>query len=214
MTCEVCGGRSHLMHAEGDRLRCDHCGYTVETRRPPLMIVTGAAGSGKSTLCQRLARSIGDVVAIDVDIFDGELASVVTPNHDYPAFWRSLMRLAHEIGENGLPVVYCGVMLPDQVLTNADMLALFRSVHFLGLVSDDEVLRNRISRRVDAQAAVVSIDFHLDFNARIRACAPSANMTLIDAGLPRDEVEVAATEWIRSVLDDTASHAWVSPSDS
>jgi len=51
-----------------------------------LLVVTGAAGSGKSTLCTRLAGTIPGVVLLDADIFAVDLVSVVPPNQDYQAF--------------------------------------------------------------------------------------------------------------------------------
>jgi len=53
----------------------------------------------------------------------------VSPNHDYPAFWRSLMRLAHEISQNGVAVAYFGITEPEQVLANEDLLAYFDGRH-------------------------------------------------------------------------------------
>ena len=84
------------------------CGGRRAFIRAPLMVIAGAGGSGKSTLCYRLAGSIDDVVVVDADVFAEDLVSVVSPNRDYPSFWRSLMQFAHEISQNGVVVAYFG----------------------------------------------------------------------------------------------------------
>lgn len=94
------------------------------------MVVTGTAGIGKSTLCVRRAGSIPGAVLLDADGHALDLVSVAPPNQDYVAFWRSMMRLAHEVAQNNVAVVYFSVMLPEQILTNGDVLRYFDSVHF------------------------------------------------------------------------------------
>ena len=129
-TCEVCGRRSvfpDLIPAVGDVLRCPHCAGERPFVRPPLLVVTGAAGVGKSTLCARLAGTVPGAVLLDADIVAEDLISVVPPNQDYPAFWRSMMRLAHELAQNDVVVVYFSTMMPEQVLGNRDVLGQFRA---------------------------------------------------------------------------------------
>src|SRR6266480_2545861 len=109
-TCEACGRRSAfpgLIPAVGDVLRCPRCA--------------------------RLAGTIRGAVLLDADVFAEDLVSVVPPNQDYPAFWRSMMRLAHELAQNNVVVVYFSTMLPEQLLANTDALNYFESVHFLCL---------------------------------------------------------------------------------
>jgi hypothetical protein len=99
-------------------LRCPQCGHERPFIRPPLLVVTGTPGVGKSTICARLAGQIPGAVLLDADVFAGEMISVVPPNEDYPAFWRSMARLAHELAQNNLAVVFFSVMLPPQLLAN------------------------------------------------------------------------------------------------
>ena len=85
-----------MIPAVGDVLRCPRCADERPFIRPPLLVVAGTVGIGKSTLCSRLAGTIPGTVVLDADIL-ADLISVVPPNQDYPAFWRSMMRLAHEL---------------------------------------------------------------------------------------------------------------------
>src|SRR5438445_2993456 len=85
-TCEVCGRRSvfpDLLPPVGDALRCPHCADERPFVRPPLLVVTGTAGLGKSVLCARLAGTIPGALLLDADILAADLVSVASPNQDY-----------------------------------------------------------------------------------------------------------------------------------
>jgi hypothetical protein len=82
-TCEVCGRRCvfpDLIPAVGDVLRCPHCADERPFVRPPLLVVAGTAGIGKSTLCARLAGTIPEAVLLDADIVAADLVSVAAPS--------------------------------------------------------------------------------------------------------------------------------------
>lgn len=202
-TCEVCGRRSvfpDLIPPVGDVLRCPHCADDRPFVRPPLLVVTGTAGIGKSTLCARLAGTIAGAVLLDADILAADLVSVVSPNHDYPAFWRSMMRLAHELAQNNVVVVYFAVMLPQQVLANSDVLSYFDSVNFLCLTCPPDVLRARLARR-EPGAVTARIEVWVDFNSALVAAASEIPMaTAVDAGRAMDQVEHDVRHWIHAQL--------------
>jgi hypothetical protein len=217
-TCEACGrGRDLiLLPAVDEVLECPLCGHQRPFRRPPLLLVTGAAGAGKSTLCARLAGSIPGAVLLDADIFADALVSVVSPNQDYPAFWRSMMRLAHEIAQNDVVVVYFSAMLPEQVTANADILRYFESVKFLCLTCSPDVLRSRLAGRVGlgestghmtATAPAVRIlgsrlQVWIDFNETLAAAARGSSMaTVIDADRTVEQLEDDVRHWISTELN-------------
>ena len=137
-TCDACGAGRDLTQipAHGAVLRCPQCGDERPFVRPPLLIVAGTSGAGKSTICARLAGKIPGAVLLDADVFTDDMISLVHPNEDYPAFWRLLARVAHEISQNNLTVVFFSVMLPQQLLANTDVLDYFESVSFLCLRCD------------------------------------------------------------------------------
>lgn len=200
-TCEACGGRSDLIPAVGDVLRCPHCADERRFVRPPLLVVTGAAGVGKSTLCARLAGTVSDAVVLDADVHAEDLISVVAPNHDYSAFWRSMMRLAHEIAQNNVAVVYFAVMLPEQLLANSDVLSYFDSVHFLCLTCPPEVLRTRPGARVEGRATSDRVETWVAFDGALVAAATAIpTATILDAGRTVDQVEHDVRGWIDSHL--------------
>ena len=180
-------------------LRCPHCYDEQAFVRPPLLVITGTAGVGKSTLCARLAGTIPGAVLFDADIHAEDLISVAPPNQDYPAFWRSMMRLAHEIAQNDVTVVYFSAMLPEQVLANRDALGYFQSVHFLCLTCPPDVLRWRLDRQAGGVSA--RVEEWTDFNAALSAAAseiPTA--TVLDATGTVDQVENEVRSWINARL--------------
>lgn len=201
-TCEVCGRRSifpELIPAVGDVLRCPHCGDGRPFVRPPLLVVTGTVGIGKSTLCARLAGTITGAVLLDADVLAADLISVISPNEDYPAFWRSMMRLAHELAQNRVVVVYFSTMLPEQVLANHDVLSYFDSVHFLCLTCAPDVLRARLASRDGSGAATARAQVWIDFNiALVKAASGVPTATVVDAGRAMDDVEGDVRRWINT----------------
>jgi broad-specificity NMP kinase len=202
-TCEVCGDRSwpDLIPAFGDVLRCPHCAAERPFVRPPLLVVTGTAGIGKSTICARLAGTIPGAVVLDADVLAEDLISVVPPNQDYRAFWRSMMRLAHELAQNNVVVAYFSTMLPEQVLANSDVLSYFDSVHFLCLTCPPDVLRERLARRGGTNAATARIEVWLDFDgALVAAASDLPTVTVVDAGRTLDEVAHDVRHWVNTQL--------------
>ncbi len=182
----------------GGVLRCPHCDDERPFIRPPLLIVIGTPGIGKSTLCARLAGTIRGAILLDTDILGADLISA--SNDDYPAFWRTWMRLAHELAQNDVVVVYFAVMLPEQILANADLLSYFDSVHFLCLTCPPDVLLARRTGR-DPRRGAARIDWCVEFNSTLVAAAseiPTA--TVIDAARTADEVEHDVRHWIEAQL--------------
>jgi gluconate kinase len=212
-TCEVCGRGivfPELIPAVGDVLRCPHCADERPFVRPPLLVVTGTAGIGKSTLCARLAGTIPGAVLLDADILAPDLVSVAPPNQDYPAFWRSMMRLAHELAQNNVVVVYFSTMLPEQVLANSDVLSYFDSAYFLCLTCTPDVVRARLASREGRAVPATRIDLWLDFNgALVAAASETPTATVVDAGRTMDQVEHDVHHWINTHL-----HHGALPTDS
>ena len=196
-TCEACGHRSDLIPADRDVLRCPRCEDERAFAKPPLLIVTGTAGIGKSTLCARLAGTIPGTVVLDADVHAEDLVSVVPPNADYPAFWRSMLRLAHELAQNRVTVVYFATMLPDQALANDAEVAYFDAVHFLCLTCPPDELRARLARRVGGRPPEDRVAVWVEFDAALRRAAQdTTNATVLDADRTTDELEPDVRRWI------------------
>jgi hypothetical protein len=142
---------------------------------------------------------------LDADVFASDMISVVPPNEDYPAFWRSMIRLAHEISQNRLAVVFFSVMLPHQLLANTDVLDYFKSVSFLCLACSAEVLRTRFVQRLgngsNTQRIEAAVDRWRQFNRDLVDAARSTdNVYAIDATRSIADVESDVRDWILARL--------------
>jgi hypothetical protein len=68
----------------------DQCAWATLTclaaarpfERPPLLVLLGAAVSGKSTVFQALAGRVPEVAFLDIDVFADDVAAVISPRHD------------------------------------------------------------------------------------------------------------------------------------
>ena len=202
-TCDACGAGRDLTQipAHGAVLRCPQCEDERPFFRPPLLIVAGTSGAGKSTICARLAGTIPGAVLLDADVFTDDMISLVHPNEDYPAFWRLLARLAHEISQNNLTVVFFSVMLPQQLLANTDVLDYFESVSFLCLRCEAEVLRTRFIRRLGSGSDMQSIRGGYGPVESVQRCSHGRRSAtdhahVIDATRSIGEVEGDVRGWI------------------
>jgi hypothetical protein len=110
------------------------------------------------------------------------------------------MRLAHELAQNNVVVVYFAVMLPEQVLANRDLLGYFDSVNFLCLTCPPGDLRSRLAdREPDAGSARPEVWVAFD-QALVAAARETPTATVVDARRAADDVEHDVRPWIDAQL--------------
>lgn len=164
----------------------------VETN-PALLVITGAAATGKSTIGDHLRRR-PELLVIDGDVLGRGAAATAEGRRDYVAFWRYVLSLCAEVRSNGLtPVVPC-ICLPDQVLAAANG----EVVHFLGLVSGPSTIRQRIADRRGV-SEVPSPETHVQFDSTLRGVAVPPPHTWERHDVARtglDETLTAASAWV------------------
>lgn len=142
----------------------------------PVLVVTGAAGSGKSTVCAGLAGTAG-LLALDGDVLARGAAAVANGRTDYEAFWSYLLQISREVHYNGLIPLFGCVCLPEQVLRSTEM-SRVSAIHFLILGCEESELRRRIQAREGAALAEARVDFHVDLNHRLTAASAAAPNTI------------------------------------
>ncbi len=125
---------------------CPECGYPTPFRRLPLLIVAGASGAGKTTVCQRLTGQISQAVLLDSDIL--WRPEFNNPDSGYQDYFELWLRLCKNISQSGRPVVLFGAGLgvPDN-LEHCVERRYFSTVHYLALVCSDEALAARLQQR-------------------------------------------------------------------
>lgn len=164
-----------------------------------MLVITGAAGAGKSTLGAALA---GDprLLVLDGDVLAAGAAAVSDGARDYVGFWRYLLTIGDQVHRNGLVPVFACICLPAQVLS-ADP---SEPVHFLALVSDAGTVRCRIERRTGGKPAI-DVGFHQSFDGQLAGCSvdPPHTLTLLNT-VDRSVAETvrAGRDWVTAVLND------------
>lgn len=115
--CFQCG----MYHADkridstGPFAICPECGHKHPFKQLPLLIVSGASGTGKSTVCHQLAGHVTQAVVLDPDIlWRSEVNSPETNSRDFLETW---LRVCKNIAQSGRPVVLfgAGVGVPENM---------------------------------------------------------------------------------------------------
>ncbi len=106
--CQNCGiyRPDKIVDPAGPFAICPDCQHSVRFKRLPLLIVGGASGTGKSTLCSRMAGKIQDAVLLDADIL--WRPEFNKPEDGYRDFFDLWLRIAVNIGQSGRPIVIFG----------------------------------------------------------------------------------------------------------
>jgi broad-specificity NMP kinase len=158
-----------------------------------VLVLTGPAGSGKSTACAAVSGRVPGAVLIDGDT----LASAKRP-WDYDEYWDFTMRVCTDVRRNGLLPVICGIGLPSQVFPAADR-ALLR-VDMLALVCDADVIRQRIVTRGYGEAWR-DPEKHVTVGEALRGAVARAphRYRMFDTGEHDAAVTAACvTDWVRA----------------
>jgi hypothetical protein len=148
--CVQCGAyhADQIIDPAGPYAICPECGNRRAFKWHPLLIVGGASGAGKSTVCQALMGTLESAVPLDSDILWNPVYN--TPETGFQTYFETWLRLCVNIGQAGKPVVLfgAGVGVP-QNLETCIARRYFPSIHYLALTCDAAVLRERLLRRPD-----------------------------------------------------------------
>jgi predicted kinase len=189
---------------------CPRCGHRHPFRRQPLFIVTGASGTGKTTVGLRLGAVLPECVVLDSDILwckpFTELVGTHADVHPFRSVW---LRMAKNIGQAGRPVVLLGSALPEQFESSPER-RYFDRIYYVTFVCSADVLEQRLRARPAWRKS--GIDEVLremqDFNRWLRDNAPTTTppMAVLDTTSISLEasVDFVAT-WVRAALAVRAS---------
>ncbi|HEX2298045.1 MAG TPA: AAA family ATPase [Pseudonocardiaceae bacterium] len=145
LICVRCGGLVILPAAPDGPVSCGECGHRQVFVRQPLFCLTGPSGSGKSTLARELLPRLSTrFVVLEQDVL--WLPELSDPTDDHRVFRSTWLRLAAMIGQNGRPVLLCGMVVPPELEPLPER-ALFSAVHYLALTCQPAVLAQRLRAR-------------------------------------------------------------------
>jgi hypothetical protein len=200
--CPGCGdyGEEKLIASDGRHAVCQACGHEHPFVRLPLLIVTGASGTGKSTVLLKLVAEQSAFVCLDSDIlWRDEFSKPENDFRDYRNLW---LRVAKNIAQNGRPVVLFGSATPGQFEQCAES-RYFSGIHYLALVcSDNELTRRLKARPVWRNSGTEAVlEQMTKFNRWLIDNAANSNppMSLLDTSTITLEESIEATKkWIAS----------------
>lgn len=188
---------------EGAYVVCPNCGFQHKFIQLPLFIVTGASGTGKSTICLALVAKMKDVVVMESDILWRK--ELEQPGTDLREFRETWLRVCKNISQAGRSVVLCGAAVPDQFEQCIER-RYFSNLYYLSLICDDEILASRLRKR-PAWRGFFKDEYlkeHIAFNRWLMNNAQNTKppMTLLDTSriTVNESVEEVAL-WIRSYLN-------------
>ena len=199
--CFQCG----MYHADkiidptGPFAICPECGFKHPFLQLPLLIVSGASGAGKSTVCQRLLSQMTQAVLLDSDILWRPAFN--TPETNYRDYFELWLRLCKNISQSGRPVVLfgAGAGVPENI-ENCIERRYFLHVHYLALVCSDTILSERLQARPIWRGTrdTEYIDEHIRFNRWFKEYVGQPAIQRIDTTntSPRETI-VQVTSWIK-----------------
>lgn len=181
---------------------CPHCHYAHPFLQQPLFLISGASGTGKTTVCLSLVSILKECVVLEQDILWGMVPA--TPEDNYRGYRNVWLRVAKNIGQAGWPVVLCGTALPDQ-FEECPERRYFSTLYYLTLVCDDNLLVERLKSRPEWRMTHTPevLENMVQFNRWLKANASLTNppMTLYDTSHREiDETVAFVAKWVRERL--------------
>jgi shikimate kinase len=184
------------------------CGYEHPFQQLPLLIVSGASGTGKTTVCQRLLGQVTQAVLLDSDILWQPQFN--TPDTNYRDFFETWLRVCKNISQSGRPVVLfgAGVGVPENIENRIER-RYFSKIHYMALVCSDETLPERLQARPIWRGTrePAYIEESIRFNRWFRAYDSQPVIKLIDTtSALLEETALQVESWIdQSVRSQTAA---------
>jgi predicted ABC-type ATPase len=187
--------------SEGAYAICPICHYQHKFVRLPLFVLTGASGTGKTTVSLALVEKARNVVVMESDIlWRDEFNQPATDYRNYREMW---LRVAKNISQAGKPVVLCGAAVLKQ-FEQCNELRYFSSIHYLALICNDELLALRLRNRPLWRGSSTNeyIEEHLTFNRwwKNNALNTQPPITLLDTSkITVNETVERVKQWIDTI---------------
>jgi hypothetical protein len=202
--CFQCGmyRADKIIDPSGPFAICPECGYKHFFQQLPLLVVSGASGTGKTSVCQQLMGKIGQVVLLDSDIL--WRSEFNTPDTNYQDFFELWLRVCKNISQSGRPVVLfgAGMGVPENIENRIER-RYFSKVQYLALVCSDEILSERLRQRPEWRGTrePAYIQEHIRFNRWFKAYDGKPAIKLIDTtNVSLGETASQVSEWIEGSI--------------
>jgi shikimate kinase len=196
--CPHCGLYSETKQFSHHIARCPHCQQSIPFVAQPLFVLTGASGTGKSTLAQYLAPRLAACVTLEADTFLA--CAPLDASDDYRAFRDYSLRVARDVGQSGRPVLLGGSATPGQY-EKCPNAGFFSAFHYLALVCEDDELRQRLQSRPAWRGSSTPefIETMRQFNQWFRSSAYTHDL-LDTTYLSIADAAAVVTHWVQARL--------------
>lgn len=177
---------------------CPNCQHEHRFISLPLFVVTGASGTGKTTVALELIKTSQDVVILDQDILWSDAFN--TPEDDFQNFRNTWLRLVKNIHQAGKPVVLFGSAIPEQFEACAERRYLSK-IHYLALVCEESELKKRLTDRPHwrKSGSQENLKRMIDFNQWLSENAAQLQppITLLDTtSVPVSQTVRSMSDWL------------------
>jgi predicted kinase len=194
-----------IIDPDGPYAICPVCGHKHAFLSLPLLIVSGASGTGKSTVCNYLVGTVKQAVILDNDILWREEFN--RRENNYLDFFETWLRVAKNISQSGRPVVLfgAGVGVPENMEPCVER-RYFSELHYLALTCEDEVLADRLRRRPQWRdsSSEIYVQEHVRFNRWFKEEGPTTEpgITLLDTTASSvEETAAQVADWIGKKIE-------------
>jgi hypothetical protein len=197
--CMKCGLRTELVAVpEEQLLRCPGCSETRRLPLLPLFVVTGASGTGKSTITEPLRARLPNCEVLETDLI------LHVAELGWETWRNTWMLVAYGLSLNGRSTVLCGSFLPEH-LEGLPARPLVGPVHFCNLDCSDNVLADRLRdrpqwREWNEDRVLEHQRFAADLRARIQ---PSYDTSVLSIHETADAVASWVTAHVNAQNDTT-----------
>jgi len=163
LSCPECD--AFALSGGTNTLICTACNAHIEANFLPLFLISGASGTGKSTLVCLLRPLLPDCVVVGGDLL------VDVTNRDRQSFLGRWLRVAYATAQSGHPIVIAGVIEKTELDAHVDR-SLVGQIHVIGLHTNEEVRVARLQARPrwakhSAEKRAARIAEHVDFAKRV-----------------------------------------------
>ncbi|MCK6076962.1 AAA family ATPase [Paenibacillus silvae] len=157
--------------------------------KQPLFVITGASGTGKTTVSSHVRKLLPEFDVFDMDIID---------NVDWQIAKENWLRVAYSISLSGRGTVLCGTMVPENIASSS-YIDRFDRILYINLHCDDTTRQARLAARGWNEEMIQD---HRNFANWLLQNADTAfdpAMPTVDTtGLSSEEAAKQIEQWVRA----------------
>jgi hypothetical protein len=196
LICPHCGAYA-LMNPDRspDFTTCSMCGERTPSNIFPLLVVTGASGSGKTVIIPYLRAKLTNLVIFDKDLLWGRCGD---------QFYNNWLRIAYSLAQQGRHTLICGIVMPSDFEACEDR-NLVGTIHYLNLHCSDAIREERLRSRPAWRQSGSDwfVEEHRQVAQRLLELSSAYDppMPTIDtSATPPDQIARSITKWAHDIL--------------